>query len=233
MVRCTGHYSSRTWTPTGFCFAALEQFEYPRVPPSDSLGSLIPVCKPTYKVVQLMVTRTKSWQLRGFPRPSFWYCAWHNIILKTAAQPCGLWFWFQKDGRCVCVCFPALKTVPFYKLKIARKLPYNVHNIQGLFLLYFFCLVVLSSEQCWASHSLCSLFWLGGLCGEITWGKGTTRDRSSSPGWQYLLWCVPPACPFIIAPPDPAQLSQNYLSGTQLSQKRKTGSLQPDPAFCR
>lgn len=81
MVGWIGHHSGRTWAPTGFCFAALEQFEHPHVPSLDGPGSLIPVCKPTCKVVQLMIIRTKSWQPQGLPRLSFSCSARNNIIL--------------------------------------------------------------------------------------------------------------------------------------------------------
>lgn len=44
-----------------------------------------------------------------------------------------------------------------------------------------------------------------------------------SPAWHCLLWCTPPARPFIIALPNSAQFSQNYLSCIWSHIKEKLG----------
>lgn len=60
MVGCAGHHTVRIRPPTGFCFAALEQFEHLHVPPLDGPDSLIPGRKPTCKVVELMEVGQKA-----------------------------------------------------------------------------------------------------------------------------------------------------------------------------
>lgn len=134
---------------------------------------------------------------------------------------------------CLCVLPPS-------KLCFATnlKLHANCHItciISRDFLYYiyiFFYLVVPSGED----HILFA------LCSDLlsvlsVWWCYLAKRQNETQTFISCLTLPAMVCPtartVIIAPPDSAQLSQNYLSCILVSHKRKTESLQPDPAFCR
>lgn len=105
-----------------------------------------------------------------------------------------------------------------------------MHNIQGLSLLYIYIFFTWWFPVVKTTFSLLSVL----IRGTVWWCYLAKRQNER----QTFISCLtlpamvcPTARTVIKAPPDSAQLSQNYLSCILVSHKRKTESLEPDLPF--